>query len=253
MSNKAWRIIGKLIKYRALAAVFSVSAIIIWRIASSGDPKSVKALIVNDAVADAYNNSPDDGLYMYYQEQGQLTRTEENYGYFGVTHVTVIPEANQIQVVFRYNNSTLRNMESELGLENKSLSRDEDHFDVSIAISTDLTPENTEDNAYSAKEHPDSVAETRYHPTEKYTVKDKKNVYNYRKYVFENVSIEDSTLAVYVDIYYKGKDANGNTVTPNYSEKPKGTLCIYDYKSENIERELSLTDINAIKAWRKED
>ena len=252
MSNKTWRIIGRIIKYTALAAVFSVSAIILWRIFSSGDPKSVKTVIPNEALVEAYEREGD-GLYTYYQKQGTLTRTEESYGYFGVTQVTVIPEANQIQVVFRYNNSTLRNMEAELGLENKSLSRDADLFDVSIAISTDLTPDNTEDNAYSAKEHPDSVAETRYHPTEKYTVKDTKNVYNYRKYVFENVSIEDLTLAVYVDIYYKGNDANGNAVTPNYSEKSKGTLCIYDYKSENIEKMLTSSDIEAIKAWRKED
>jgi len=252
VSNQTWRTIGKIIKYLALTAVFSVSAIIIWRIASSGDPKSVETLIANEAVAKAYAEKGD-GLYTYYQEQGKLTRSEDNYGYFGVTQVTVIPDADQIQVVFRYNNSTLRKMEEELGLESKSLSRDEDVFDVTLAVSTDLTPDKTDDNAYSSKEHPEAVAETRYYPTEKYTVKDKKNVYNYRKYVFRNVSIEDLTLAVYVDIYYKGEDAKGNAVTPDYSAKPKGTLCIYDYKSANIERKLTSDDIDAIKAWRKED
>ena len=252
MSSKVWRTVGKVIKYMALVAVFSVSAIILWRIFSSGDPKTVKTVIPNEALVEAYQKEGD-GLYMYYQGQGTLTRTEENYGYFGVTQVTVIPEAEQIQVVFRYNTSTLRRMEEELGLESKTLSRDDDVFDVSLAISTDLTPDNAEDNAYSAKEHPESVSETRYRPTEKYTVKDRKNVYNYRKYVFQNVSIEDMTLAVYVDIYYKGPDKSGDTTVPDYSAKPKGTLCIYDYKSENITRELSQNDIDAIKAWKKED
>lgn len=252
MSNKAWRTIGKIIKYTALTAVFAVTAVILWRIFSSGDPKSVKTVIANESLCDAYYENGDE-LYMYYQDQGVLTRTEGNYGYFGVTQVSIIPDANQIQVVFRYNTSTLRNIESDMGLESKVLSRDADLFDITLAISTDLTPDKTEDNAFSSKEHPESVAETRCFPTESYTVRDKKNVYNYRKYVFENVSIEELTLAVYVDIYYKGEDANGNTVTPNYSEKPNGTLCIYDYKSENITRKLTSDDIDAIKAWRKED
>ncbi len=251
MSNKAWRTIGRIIKYIAFAAVFSVSAIIIWRISSSGDPSSMDTVIANEAVSEAYREKGD--LYMYYQGQGKLTRAEENYGYFGITQVAVIPDADQIQIVFRYNTSTLRRMEQELGLGHKSLSRDEDVFDVTLTTSTDLTPENKEDNAFSSKEHPEAVLETRYFPTGSYTVRDKKNVYNYRKYVFENVSIEDLTLAVYVDIYYNGKDANGNEVTPDYSKKPKGTLCVYDYKSENITKKLTNNDIDAIKAWRKED
>jgi len=252
MSNKAWRTIGRIIKYTAFAVVFSVIILLVWRIASSGDPKSMKTLTGNEALASAYAENGD-GLEVYYQEQGKLTRSEGNYGYFGVTQVRIIPDADQIQVVFRYNTSTLRYMEDDLGLERGTLLRDEDHFDVSLVISTDLTPERTDDNAFGEKDHPESVSEKRYFPTEKYTVKDKKNVYNYRKYVFEGVSIEDLTLAAYVDVYYKGKDANGNTVTPDYLEKPKGTLCIYDYKSENITKKLTSDDIDAIKAWLKED
>ena len=236
----------------ALLAVFSVSVLLIWRIASSGDPRSVKTLIGNEALATAYAENGE-SLTVYYQEQGKLTRSEGNYGYFGVTQAVFIKEADQVQVIFRYNTSTLRYMEEELGLPAKSLSRDEDVFDVTIAVSTDLTPDRTDDNAFGAKDHPESVSEERYFPTEKYTVRDKKNVYNYRKYVFEGVSVEKRTLAVYVDVYYKGKDANGNRVEPDYSEKPKGTLCIYDYKSGNVPVKITNDDIAAIKAWRKED
>ena len=148
MSNKAWRTIGKIIKYTALTAVFAVTAVILWRIFSSGDPKSVKTVIANESLCDAYYENGDE-LYMYYQDQGVLTRTEGNYGYFGVTQVSIIPDANQIQVVFRYNTSTLRNIESDMGLESKVLSRDADLFDITLAISTDLTPDKTEDNAFS--------------------------------------------------------------------------------------------------------
>ena len=248
VSNRVWRIIGKVIKYTALTCVFAVCAFMIWRIASSGDPDSMEALIVTPEIAEAYEANGEN-LRVYYQKQNTLTRTEENYGYFGVTFVSIIPEADQIQVVFRYNNSTLKNVAEDLGFDRNKFSREDDIFDVSLAISTDLTPDKADDNAYSAKEHPESVSEKRYFPTEEYTVKDTKNVYNYKKFVFEGVSVDELTLAVYVDIYYKGPDQNGAATVPNYEEKPMGTLIIYDYKSRNIDRKLSSDDIAAIKAF----
>jgi hypothetical protein len=212
----------------------------------------MKALTLNDSVYDAYVNGGD-GLEIYKQKQNNLTRSENNRGYFGVTQVAIIPEADQIQVVFRYNNSTLRKMENDLGLEEGTLTKDADLFDISLTVNTDKTPDRTDDNAYNVKDHPESVSEKRYFPTEEYTKSDTKTVYNYRRYVFENVSVEELTLAVFVDIYYKGPTADGQTAKPDYSEKPNGTLCIYDYKSKNISVKLSSNDIAALDSYKKKD
>ncbi len=207
----------------------------------------MKTLTVTDSVYDAYKENGD--LTVYKQNQNNITRAENNLGYFAVTQVAIIPDANEIQIVFRYNNSTLRSIEKELGLEKGALLRDSDLFDITLAISSDKTPERTDDNAYSAAEHPESVSEARYFPTAKYTESDTKNVYNYRRYVFENVSVDELTLAVYVDIYYKGENADGEQITPDYAEKPYGALCIYDYKSKNRTVKLSSSDIEALKRY----
>ena len=251
MSNNSWRIIGRILKYTIYLFVFSVCALMIWRLCSSGDPKSMKTLTVTDSVYDAYKN--DGNIEIYRQNQNSLTRAENNLGYFGITQVAIIPEAHEIQVVFRYNTSTLRNIEKDLGIKKDTLLREDELFDLTLAISTDKTPDIKDDNAFSSSERPESVSEKRYFPTEKYTESDAKNVYNYRRYVFENVDIDDLTLAVYVDIYYKGNDAQGNAVVPNYSEKPNGTLCIYDYKSKNRPVELNKHEIEALNTYKKDE
>ena len=222
-----------------------------WRLFSSGDPKSMKTLTVTNDIYDSYEENG--SLRIYKQNQNTITRAENNSGYFAVTQVAIIPEVNQIQVVFRYNNSTLRSIEKDLELEKGSLLREDDLFDISIVINTDKTPERKDDNAFSATDRPESVSEKRYFPTESYTERDTKNVYNYRRYVFENISVEELTLAVYVDIYYKGPDAKGNEKIPEYSEKPDGALCIYDYKSRNRTVKLVSRDIEAIKSYKKEE
>ena len=251
MSNRNWRIAGRLIKYFALTVVFSVCAIVLWRIFSSGDPKSMKTLMVSDATYNAYVETGD-SLEMYYQKQLEMTRAEYNSGYFKVSQVAIIPGADQVQLVFRYNNSTLRYVERDLGLsETQRLSREDDLFEISIVKNTDLTPDKTDDNAYNAKDYPESVKAERYYPSE--VITEKKNVYNYRKYIFEGISVDELTLAMYVDIYYKGEDKNGNAIVPDYAigTVGSGTLCIYDYKSEKLERALTSADVASLEEFGK--
>ena len=252
MSNRSWRIAGKLIKYFALTVVFSVCAIVLWRVFSSGDPSSMKTLMVSDATYDAYV-AGGESLEMYYQEsQLDMTRAEYNAGYFRVSQVAIIPGADQIQLVFRYNNSTLRYIERDLGLsESQTLSRDEDLFEISIVKNTDLTPDNKEDNAYNATDYPEAVKAERYYPSE--VISERKNVYNYRKYIFEGITVDELTLALFVDIYYKGEDKNGNPVVPDYEigTVGSGTLCIYDYNSEKVKRTLTSADKAALEEFGK--
>lgn len=245
MARAKWRIAGRILKYVGIILIFTVTGFLIWRMLSSGDPSSVKRLTVNEKVVSAYDASEDGELYMYYQGQASITYGENNYGYFSVSQVAIIPDAHQIQLVIRYNNSTLRSIAEDLGLDSVP-DRDADIFDVTLAVSTDLTPDDDTDNAWSAAEHPESVSEQVYYPSSE-VLKDKKNVYNYRKYVFDGVDIDDLTLAVYVDIRYTG---GGEA---NYGEPPMGTLCIYDYKSSNVQRKLSSADRDAILDFKRKN
>ncbi len=245
-ASRGFRIFGFLIKFSATLVVASVCGLLFWRIFSSNTPKSLTNISVNDAVYDAYSN--DEKLYIFSQEQNSTTRAENNAGYFSVTHTAFIPEANQIQVVLRYNNSTIKYL-----VEDKELStvpsRDEDLFDVNLFFSVDITPDNKDDNAIISEE-----ATRTFRCSSELVRSEKKNLYNYRKFVFDLDKCGEDLkelldsgvlLAVYADIYY--------VEDMDLSEKAYGTLCLYDYVTDIEDMPLSSAEKKSVMAWKAKD
>lgn len=231
------RIIGGIVKLMAVLLVFSVCGVLIWRMCSSGDPESVSTLTPNRALCAAYEENGEQ-LTLRYQYQSTVTRGESNAGYFSVTQYVFIPEAKQVQLVFRYNNSTLEYLARDYGLASVP-SKEETLFDVTLVKTTDLTPENREDNA-----KPETLERERIAPTEAYTVRDTSPLYTYYRYVFENVEVEDLTVGVFADIYY--------VEDIDYAEEAYGRLCLYDAESKWVEQKLSDRDRAALAAFPKE-
>lgn len=236
---------GKIVKYTfkaiGLLLVFGTIGILLWRMFSSGNPKSMKTLMVNDATYAAWEaaNAEDREMVMYSQTLDDITRAEHNYGYFSVTQTLFVEDADQVQVLFRYNNSTLRHLKEDYQLADVP-ERDEDVYDVTLYVAYDLTPLDTTDNAGN---DPESVKFVRYYPSD--MVSDQKNVYNYRKFIFDGVDMtvtENPVLAVYVDIYYKDDI--------DYDKEAYGTLIIYDYLAEKEVYELNGRDEDALKAFK---
>ena len=204
--------------------VIIVNAIMLWRVLFSGDPAKIQRLTVNDSLREAYE---DGQLLLETQEQRTLTSN----GLFAVRQCIFIPEANQIQIVVRYNNSTLRKLAQDYGLESVP-EKAEELFDVSIVKTIDKTPMDITDNT-----DPEALSEERYHPTgEPETAY--KRLYSYRRYVFENVSREDA-VGMFVDVYYKGD--------VNYEKDPYGALCIYEDGAPMEEVKLTGADKKELK------
>lgn len=238
-------IVFKLIK-KLIVAIFSliitgVIVFLLWRVFSSSDPKSMKTIDVNDRLSAAYDSVGED-LYMFKQDQRSITSGNDNYGYFSITDYRIIPDANQIQTTVRYNNSTLKYTAKDYGLD-EIPSRDENVYDVTLVLAVDLTPENEDDNLGNDEA---GVEFIRCHG--KTTLSDTKNIYNYRKMVFQlddaNVDLaqlldEGLLLAVYADFYYVGD--------VDYEKPAYGTLCLYDFKTENIVVKLERRDIKALE------
>ena len=236
---------GKIVKYTFKAIgyllVFGTIGILLWRMFSSGNPKIMKTLMVNEATYEAWQAAEAEGrdMVMYSQRQDEITRAEHNHGYFSVTQKLFIEDANQVQVLFRYNNSTLRHLQEDYDLPEVP-GRDEDLYDLTLYVAYDLTPLDTTDNAGN---DPASVKFVRYYPSEMTSAK--KNLYNYRKFVFDGVDMtvtENPVLAVYVDIYYKDD--------VDYEKDAYGTLCIYDYLAEKKPYELTGSDKDALEAFK---
>lgn len=234
-SKYSWRIFGFIVKAVCGVFIAAVVGLLLWRIIDSAiDPGEMNTLIPNEKLVDAYNDNGGK-LTMYDQEQTTHTRGNNNYGYFGITQSVFIKEANQLQFVFRYNNSTLRHTKEDYSLPSVP-SRDEEVYDVTVTVMYDLTPENKDDNDGKT---PEAVKYERFFPSDMRSAK--KTLYNYRKFVFDGIEITDDVIGVYVDFYYVGDI--------NYDELPYGSLLLYYQDDQNRTVALTSNDKKAIEGY----
>jgi hypothetical protein len=202
-------------------------------------PDEIKHLDPNPALCRAYGEKGGE-LTLRYQEQSTITRSEKSYGYFSVERAVFIPEINQVQILVRYNNSTLKHIAEDFGLgEGNVPARDEDVIDVTLAVWIDPDPTNdtTTDREL-----------VRIQPTGEETT-GQTSMYNYRRYVFDGVDMEElfdseastNVINMTVDIYYQG--------SVNYDRAPYSTIVIYEPRYENLPYDLTGRDKRALKAY----
>lgn len=195
------RIIGRVLKLLLVLLILSVVTILGWRIFSSEKYAIAKGIQPNDAIADAYRTHGEELILQYQNQSPSITRGEKNAGYFSVVESVFIPQANQLQVVVRYNNSTLEHLVQDYGLSEKP-DRTQDLYDVSVVIVNTQTEE-----------------KLRLHPTGE-PIRENTQLYTYRRFTFDNVTFDEKNSNVFVDIYYKGD--------VNYEADAYGRIVVYD-------------------------
>ncbi len=207
------RILGRIIKILFTLLIILLNGIIVWRVFFSATiPKDLRDITPTEAGSAAYAQYGSD-LVVQNQNQASVTKSETTYGYFSAPQVVFIPQANQVQVVFRYNNSTIEHLKEDYALPELP-SKDSELFDVTLSKTTDLTPESMADNEDASK-----LLLTRYFPTADKTERETTLLYTYYRFVFDNVSVDDLTVGVFLDVYYLSD--------VDYGKKPYGTLCLY--------------------------
>ena len=216
------RVFLRVVKWSISLLLVLICGILGWRLCSSGDPEQVKYLINNPALQKAYDEHGNK-LTLQYQMQDTITTAEYNRGYFSVTQYVFIPEARQVQLVFRYNNSTIKNLARDYGL-SEIPDKSEELFDVTLVTTTDLTPNNREDN-----DNTDALKMERYYPST--ATRTETSLYTYYRFVFDDIEVASDMLYVFADIYYEGD--------LNYDKRPYGTLCLYDDESAWVSYKLS--------------
>lgn len=204
--------------------VVAVNVLILWRLLFSDRvPADMKPLTPNQALCTAYAVS-EDLPDAFTQPQVDIIWDGETRGYFWVVQAVFLPEAQQIQVLVRYNNSTLRHIAEDFSLA-QTPDRTEEIIDVTL-----VRTEKGEDGA--------QTVETRYFSDG--TVRSaQKNMYNYRRYTFEGITAENAA-EIRVEIYYKG--------AVDYTKTAYGTLRIYDNVTPTEHYTLTKRDRAALAA-----
>lgn len=237
---KIARLTGKAI---GLILVFGTIIFFIWRaFFSTIVPSEVKGISPNAALREAYLTATEKGeeLTVFFQESQYDTTSvrDKNYSYFSAKDARFIVEADQVQILFRYNNATIRHLVEDYGLA-EIPDRESDLYDVTLYVAYDLTPGDLTDNAGN---NPESVKFVRYHATSSEPAQSL--MYNYRRMTFDGVDMtvtDNPVLAVYVDVYYL-EDLD-------YEKEPYGTICIYDYAAANTYGTLDKKEIAALEAF----
>ena len=230
-------IAGKVLYGLLALGIFVMVVYLLWRIYFSDNiPKELEGLSPNAVLAETYAEHGE-GMRLQTQEQGTITRSEQNYGYFAVPQFVYIPEANQVQVLFRYNNSTLKATAKDFGLAEQP-PKGEIVYDVSLLQIKDLTPDDPSDN----KDGSAALDEQRIMPTS-HKIQTTK-LYTFILYTFDNVTVTDDTLVLYFDVYYEG--------AVDYKATAYGTLRLYHNESEWIDVELKKEDKKALEAYKRQ-
>ena len=188
--SKAGKIVKITVKTLLLGISFCIYAFFIFRLCSTGEaPKSITKIVWNETAREAYLADPES--FCIYSQTPDTYITND--GRFWISDIIYLPQAKQLQMTIKYNDSTLKYLRESLG--DPAMVLPAEPFDYSLLSSAGVRLHEYSSDALEYQN------------------------YNYRRLVFENVVIEDKT-SHYVDIYYVD--------SINYSAIPYGSLLVWN-------------------------
>lgn len=235
----------KIIRPIFLLGCLIVTVLIFFRMCSQNKiPSEIEALSVNDDLKQAFNEKGEN-LSIIYQEYDIYSVEPErldsegikiqNAGraYFAVPEALFIKDADQVQLVLRYNISTLKYLSMDYAeLCPEIPDRSENVFDITLVKVTDLTPETADDND-----------DMRFLKEERFTYSDMKTAessrHNFSRITFEDFEL-DGAIRVYLCIYYKG--------AVDYGNDPYATVTIYKNSLHDTTYKLTKNDKIALES-----
>ncbi len=219
---------GKVAKITFKVVILGISLFIysffIFRLCSTQDaPKSVSSIIWNEITRAAYQANPEEFQIL---SQEPSTFITDN-GRFWISDVVYLPQAKQLQLTIKYNDSTLKYLKEALAKQQAEAETAETDNGKDVILPEIVLPDEPFD--YSILDN----SGVRYH--EYASISDREQNYNYRRLVFENIEIPDHA-AFYVDMYYVG--------AIDYSAIPYGSLMAWNtsLKTEELKVEKHLPE-----------
>lgn len=237
--------LGKILGRVITIGCFLVIALLLFRMCSQNKiPESIETISVNDKLSAAYREKGD-GLSVIYQDHeiysvennvrvDENGKTVSNAGkaYFAVPKVLFFTDIDQVQLVLRYNSSTLKYLtEDYASLCPELPDRSENVYDITLVKVTDLTPDISTDN-----EDKKYLNEERFSVTD--MISDESGLHNFRRLTFDGLEL-DGALSVYLCIYYKE--------AVDYDAPPYATVTVYESGDKDFSYKLTKADKKALE------
>ena len=223
-------IAGHILRLLFVLLLIAMIAVLLWRVAfSQNPPDGLEGIAGNDALRAALTEHGK--ITVLEQEQKKYTEGADNYAYFNLDGCYFLKEADQVQLVLFYNNSTLERIAEEHGL-GEALPRGEEVFSLKITQIIDVTPA----DFVKASENDILTQERVITPSNCEIATN--SLYTFLRYTFDGVALDEDTVVIYLDVCY--------------ADKSEGTLRLYHRESVSEERLLSGKEQDAVLGIVKE-
>ena len=216
-------ILGILLRALFVLLIVAVCTLLVWRVFfSQRPPRAMRTLSDNAALSAAYEANGKN-LTVLEQKQVKYTEADDNYAYMYVDWCLFLREANQVQLLLFYNDSTLKHLQEDYGLETAPAHGDA-VFRVVLTQYVDVTPEGAEERVTEARAFTPTACEV-----------ETATLYTFCRYTFDGVEIDPDTVVVYLDMFF--------------ADDPEayGTLRLYHEESESTERPLKYRERKVIE------
>ena len=210
-------ILGHVVRFLFVLLLIGMITVLLWRVVFSQDPPDgFDQISGNDVLRDALHANGK--ITVLTQDQVKYTEGADNYAYFNLDYCYFFKEADQVQLLLFYNNSTLEHLAEDRGLDAVP-PRGEEIFSLKMTQYVDVTPE---DHAKAGEN--DILTEERVLAPSRCEITTN-SLYTFLRYTFDGVDLDADTVVIYLDMCYEGESY--------------GTLRLYHRESESKERLLS--------------
>ena len=211
-------ILGHALRFLFVLLLIGVITLMLWRVVFSQNPPDGFDMISSNETLRAALTENGKITVLTQEDQVKYTEGADNYAYFNLEYCYFFKEADQVQLLLFYNNSTLERLAEDRGLA-EAPARGEEIFSLKMTQILDMTP----DGFVKASEN-DMVTEERVITPSKCEITTN-SLYTFCRYTFDGVDMDTDTVVIYLDMCYEGESY--------------GTLRLFHRESETQQRLLS--------------
>ena len=224
-------ILGHALRFLFVLLLIGVISLMLWRVVFSQKPPDGFDQISTNGVLRTALDEHGKITVQTQEDQVKYTEGADNYAYFNLKYCYFFKEADQVQLLLFYNNSTLEHLAEDRGL-SAVPPRGDEVFTLELSQYVDVTPA----DFVKASEN-DILTETKTAAPSKCEITTN-SLYTFIRYTFDGVEIDEDTVVIYLDMCYEGKSY--------------GTLRLYHRDSATQERLLSGTEQDIVLDMVKE-